>query len=263
VTDAVDIGGCRIAYRVSGPTDGPGLVLTHSIGWDHSMWVPQIGALQEDYRIVAVDTRGHGGSASPPGPYSLEMLAGDVLAAAQAAGHERFHLAGVSMGGQIALWVAAHHPELLLSVTAANTAARIGDAAYWNARIDAVRTDGMAALAETVPARFAPGFASAHPAWFASAMDVLLSTDPEGYAGCCAALAVSDLGDALGSIGVPTLLIGGELDASTPASEMERLHAAIVGSRLRILEGAAHIANLDQPSAFTGELSEFLASSAA
>ena len=258
MTDAVDVGGCRIAYRVLGPADGPGLVLTHSIGWDHSMWAPQIEALRADYRIVAVDTRGHGQSGSPPGPYSLEMLAGDVVAAAKAAGLERFHIAGVSMGGQIALWVAAHRPELVLSVTAANTAARIGDAAYWNARIEAVRTDGMAAMRETVPARFAPGFPSAHPDWYASAVEALLSTDPEGYVGCCAALAASDLGGVLGSIGVPTLLIGGELDASTPASDMERLHAAIVGSRLRILEGAAHIANLDQPEVFTEELAKFL-----
>ncbi len=104
VTDAVDVGGCRIAYRVLGPADGPGLVLTHSIGWDHSMWAPQIEALGADYRIVAVDTRGHGQSGSPPGPYSLEMLAGDVLAAAKAAGLERFHhRRGVDGGADRAL----------------------------------------------------------------------------------------------------------------------------------------------------------------
>ncbi len=258
MTDALDVDGCRIAYRALGPVDGPGLVLTHSIGWDHSMWAPQIEALGADYRIVAVDTRGHGQSGSPPGPYSLEMLSGDIVAAAKAAGLARFHIAGVSMGGQIALWVAAHRPELVLSVTAANTAARIGDAAYWKARIEAVRANGMAAMRESVPARFAPGFPSAHPDWYAGAVEALLSTDPEGYVGCCAALAASDLSGVLGSIGVPTLLIGGELDASTPASDMERLHAAIVGSRLRILEGAAHIANLDRPDVFTEELAKFL-----
>jgi 3-oxoadipate enol-lactonase len=260
VTDTVDVGGCRIAYRVSGPTDGPGLLLTHSIGADRSMWSPQIEALAGDYRIVSVDSRGHGESGSPPGPYRLEMLAGDVLGAARAAGLGRFHLAGLSMGGQIAFWVAAHRPELLLSVTAANTAARIAAEDFWNARIEAVRDGGMGAIRETVLARFfSPGFAAAHPDWYARSEEVLLSTDPEGYAACCAALAASDLGGVVNSIRVPTLLIAGELDVATPPAEMERLHTAISGSRLRVLEGAAHISNLDQSEAFTDELAGFLA----
>jgi 3-oxoadipate enol-lactonase len=260
VTDAVTVGGCRIAYEVTGPTDGPGLLLTHSIGADRSMWSPQIEALTGDYRIIAVDSRGHGESGSPPGPYRLEMLAGDVLAAARAAGLGRFHLAGLSMGGQIALWLAAHRPELLLSVTAANTASRIADEDFWNARIEAVRTGGMGAIRETVLARFfSPGFAAVHPDWYARSEEVLLSTDPEGYAGCCAALAASDLGGVVSSIGVPTLLMAGELDVATPAAEMERLHTDISGSRLRVLEGAAHISNLDQSEAFTDELAGFLA----
>jgi 3-oxoadipate enol-lactonase len=259
VIDAVDVDGCRIAYDVTGLTDGPGLVLTHSIGSDRSMWSPQVEALAGDFRIVAVDSRGHGQSDSPPGPYRLKMLAGDVLAAAKAAGMGRFHLAGLSMGGQIALWIAAHHPELLLSVTAACTAARISDEDFWNARIEAVRNGGMAAIRETVLARFfSPGFAAAHPDWYARSEEVLLSSDPEGYAGCCAALAASDLDEVLGSIGVPTLLIGGELDVATPPAELERLHAGIPGSRLRVLEGAAHIANLDRPEVFTQELGGFL-----
>jgi 3-oxoadipate enol-lactonase len=260
VTDAVDVGGCRIAYEVTGPTDGPGLLLTHSIGADRSMWSPQIEALAGDYRIVAVDSRGHGESGSPPGPYLLEMLAGDVLGAARAAGLGRFHLAGLSMGGQIALWVAAHRPELLLSVTAANTAARIADEVFWNARIEAVRTGGMGAIRETVLARFfSPGFAAAHADWYARSEEVLLSTDPKGYTGCCAALAASDLGDVVSSIAVPTLLIAGELDVATPPAEMERLRTAIPGSRLSVLEGAAHISNLDQSEAFTDELAGLLA----
>jgi 3-oxoadipate enol-lactonase len=258
VIDAVDVDGCQIAYEVTGRPDGPGLLLTHSIGSDRSMWAPQIEALAGDYRIVAVDSRGHGASESPPGPYRLEMLAGDIMAAAGAAGLYRFHLAGVSIGGQIALWIAAKHPESLLSVTAANTAARIADRDYWNARIEAVNTGGMGALLETVSARFAPGFASAHPEWLAKAEEVLLSTDPDGYVGCCAALADADLSGLLGSIGVPSLLIGGALDTATPPIEMERLHTAIPGSRLRVLEGAAHIANLDQPEVFTEELAKFI-----
>jgi 3-oxoadipate enol-lactonase len=118
----------------------------------------------------------------------------------------------------------------------------------------------MGAIRETVLARFfSPGFAAAHPDWYARSEEVLLSTDPEGYAGCCAALARSDLGGAVSSIGVPTLLIAGELDVATPPAEMERLHTAIPESRLRVLEGAAHISNLDQSEAFTDELAGFLA----
>jgi 3-oxoadipate enol-lactonase len=259
VIDAVDVDGCRIAYEVTGRADEPALVLTHSIGADRSMWSPQIEVLAGKYRIVAVDSRGHGRSDSPPGPYRLEALAGDILAAAEAAGLGRFHLAGLSMGGQIALWAAAYRPELLLSVTAANTAARIADEEFWNARIEAVRNGGMAAIRETVLARFfSPGFRAAHPDWYGRSEEVLLATDPEGYAGCCAALAASDLGDVVRSIGVPTLLIGGELDVATAPAGMERLHTAIPGSRFRVLEGAAHISNLDRPEVFTEELGGFL-----
>jgi 3-oxoadipate enol-lactonase len=252
--------GTELGFEVRGADDAPALVFAHSLGADRSMWRPQVEALENRYRIVLVDFRGHGRSAAPEGPYSIALLGDDVLRIADAAGAATFHFCGISLGGITGLWLAVHHPERVLSLVAANTAARIGSVESWEERVAAVRTGGTDSIREAVIGRwFAPGFMDGHPDWFAQASRVFSATDPAGYIGCCGALAVADLRAEVPAITAPVLVVGGSLDQATPPADAEWLHGAIAGSELTMLDGAAHLSNLDHADEFTQRLTRFLA----
>lgn len=242
-----------------GPAGAPGVVFLHSLGSDLSMWRAQARALSDAFRVVRLDARGHGGSPAPPGPYTVADLGADVLAVADANGLDRFHVVGSSLGGLTALWLAVHHGDRLLSLTAANTAAKVGDAGFWQARADAVRDVGLAGIRDDVVARFfADGFAERHPDVLAEALEAFEGADPEGYIACCAALETADLRDRVCRITVPTLVVGGDGDLATPPAEAQWLHHQIVDSRLEIIRDAAHLSNLDRPDLFTAVLRRHL-----
>jgi 3-oxoadipate enol-lactonase len=144
-------------------------------------------------------------------------------------------------------------------LTLSNTAARIGAPELWDERIQIARSQGMDALVDGVIARwFSADFADRRPEQFAQARVTLLATDPNGYAGVCAAIRDSDLRDTVGSINVPTLVIGGTADQATPIEHARWLHEQIAGSRLVELD-AAHLSNLDRDAEFTAALEIFLA----
>lgn len=241
-----------MAYIVEGPPDAPAVVFLHSLGSNASMWRPQAEALAGAYRVVRIDTRGHGDSPSPTGTAAVDDLGRDVIEVADAEGLDTFHLVGLSLGGLTSLWVALHHAARLRSLTAANTAARVANGEFWQARIDAVREQGLAGICDAVVGRFfGDGFAEDHPDWYAEARDAFVSCDPEGYIACCGALADTDLRDDVGRIDVPTLVVGGDQDVATPPADALWLQAHIDDSRLAVLPRAAHLSNLDQPGLFT------------
>ena len=247
-------------WAARGPSDGEAVVLLHSLGSDRGMWQPQARSLEAEYQVVMPDLRGHGGSEARSGPYTLETLGADLLAVADGAGLDRFHLVGISLGGQIALWAAINHPNRLRSVVLSNTAARIGTSEGWHERIALVRDRGLAGISQAVVGRwFADGFQERHPDCFAQAMKVFESTDPEGYIGCCHALADADLRDVVEKVAVPTLVIGGERDVSTPPEDVRWLHERISGSRLDIRPGLAHLPNLEAPEEYAEIISNWLA----
>lgn len=251
--------GTRIAYETAGRPWRPALVLSHSLGSDHRMWQSQIQTLKSQYFIVAIDNVGHGESDVLPGDYTVADFADAVLAVAAAAELQRFHYCGLSVGGLTGQWLGVHHADRLLSLTLSNTAAKIGTAELWDERITIARTQGMGALVDGVIARwFSAGFAEHHAEQFALARSTLLATDPVGYAGVSAALRDSDLREVVASITVPTLVIGGVSDLSTPIEQARWLHEQIGGSRLVEL-AAAHLSNLDCESEFTEALDRFLA----
>lgn len=255
---AVRSDGCRIAYRVSGPEGAPPVVLLHALGADMGMWEPQREALEAGHRVVRLDLRGHGGSDAPPGPYTVELVAGDVLAVCDEIGLAPFHLCGLSLGGLVALWLAARRPERIRSAAFCNTAPRIGTREIWEERIEAIREGGMEAIREMALSRFFGGaFAAAHPEVVEAAGDTLVSTPMEGYLGCCEALRDADLRPEVPDISIPSLVVGGRHDVSTPPEEAHRLHERIPGSELVVLE-TGHLSNLEQPEAFNRALLSFL-----
>lgn len=246
-----------LAVQLSGPPDAPALVLLPSLGSDRQMWRPQVAALATTRQVAAVELWGHGASPTPPGPHTLAAMGAQVLSALDEAGIGQFDLAGISLGGQLALWLAARHPDRVRRLVAGATAARIGSTEGWDARISAVRDGGMAAIADLALSRLFSD--RCDPETFAEARSVLLSVDPEGYTACCAALRDADLTDALPTITAPTLLVAGSLDPSTPPAALHHIAGLVPGARVQELE-AGHLLNLEAPAAFTAALRAHLES---
>ncbi len=252
--------GVRLAYRIDGQDDTPTLVLVNSLGTDLRTWEPQVALLSRDLRIVRYDSRGHGASDVPDGPYAIKQLGLDLLALLDTLQIERAHICGLSLGGMVALWFAAHNPDRVARAVFANTAARIGTEEIWEARIDAVRKGGMAAVRDAVLARFlSEKFRQQHPERTQQVAEMIEAINPIGYIGSCAALLDADLRGMVSAIHSPSLILAGELDASTPPAQSGELHTAIAGSQLVILHGAAHLSNVEQPEAFSKYMLSFLA----
>ena len=223
------------------------LVLVNSVGADLRMWQPQIGALSQNFRVVRFDARGHGRSSTPAGPYSIDRLGRDLLALLDHLRIPQAHICGISLGGLTALWLAAYHPERVGRVILANTAARIGTVEGWNARIDAVRAGGMAAVATVLARFFSAAFRASHAEEIRAVGDMVAAIDPIGYIGACAALRDADLRAIAPSIRTPALIVAAGLDEATPPSQGAELHAAIAGSALVVLPGAGHLSNISSP----------------
>jgi 3-oxoadipate enol-lactonase/4-carboxymuconolactone decarboxylase len=249
----------RIFYRLQGNAGRPVLILSHSIGTDHSMWDLQVADLLPHFLVLRYDTRGHGASDAPAGEYSVEMLGSDILGLADALGISQFAFCGLSMGGAIGQWVAAHAAERITHLVLANTSPQFVPRANWEARIAAVLKGGMPAIVDVVmPRFFLPETLATNNPNAASIRSVLLGTDPVGYTGCCAALRDLDHRDLLPKIKAPTLVIVGDHDVSTPWSgHGERLVDGISGSKALHLT-AAHLSNIERPRSFTTALLEFL-----
>jgi 3-oxoadipate enol-lactonase len=236
-----------LSFVADGPPDAPALLLGPSLGSTTAMWSPQVPALARTRRVVRFDHRGHGGSPVLPGPYTVEDLGRDVLALLDRLGHDRVHYAGLSLGGMVGMWLAAHAPDRVETLTLICTAAHLPPAQGWLDRAAAVRAGGLPAVADAVLARwFTPVFTEVEPY-----RTMLLSTPVEGYAGCCEAIAALDLRPDLGAIQAPTLVISGALDPATPPELGRQIAAAVPGARFVELAGAAHLASVERAEAVT------------
>jgi 3-oxoadipate enol-lactonase len=234
------------------------LVLAHSLGTDLALWDPQLKALEPGFRVLRYDIRGHGRTGLTPGPYTIAQLGQDVLGLLDALGAERAHFCGLSIGGQIGIWLGARAKRRVDRLALCNTAARIGTREGWDARIEAVRRDGLAGLAPGVLERwFTAAFRARAPESVAAAARMLAATPPDGYAACCAALRDADFHGALAEIEAPTLVIAGRHDSATPPSDGRSLAAGIAGAACVELD-AAHISNVEAAGAFNDELVRFL-----
>jgi 3-oxoadipate enol-lactonase/4-carboxymuconolactone decarboxylase len=249
----------NLYYRLEGAEGQPVVVLSHSLGLDHGMWDAQIEALAPNFRVLRFDTRGHGASSVAPGDYTVEQLARDVVALADALDIPTFAYCGLSLGGMIGMWLAVRSPDRLTHLVLANTTARVSDPPAMEARRKAVLDGGMAAVADTAMSRF---FTAAslerNPPSVASARRTLLATSAVGYAGCCAAIRDMDQRSDLARISVPTLIISGDQDISMPWPEHGQLLASSIAGATVVRLNTAHISNLEKPRQFSATLLRFL-----
>src|SRR5580704_6516318 len=173
-------------YEVAGPHEAPVLVLSHALGTNLTLWDQQVEALRGSFQIIRFDTRGHGKSSAPRGPYTLSFLASDIVSLLDELGVSRAHFCGISMGGLIGQYLAVHHPERIASLVLSNTAAKIGNTEKWDRRIQLVAEAGMPAVFEEVlDGWFSAPFRDLHPPIVESPASALQATAPEGYIGCC------------------------------------------------------------------------------
>ncbi len=254
----VEVGGARIHYEIEGPDGASVLAFSNSLGANYSMWDPQVRELRETFRVLRYDTRGHGQTSAPPGPYSMEQLGEDVLGLLDELQLGRAHFCGLSMGGMIGMWLGIHAPDRLNKLVLCNTGAKIGTEESWRSRIEAVQKGGMKSIASGVMERwFAPGFREKEPTTVARIQKILEGTNREGYLACCAAIRDYDCREQLEKIGASTLIITGAHDPATPAVDGRFIAAHIRGAKYAEFD-AAHLSNIEDRDRFTLELAAFL-----
>jgi 3-oxoadipate enol-lactonase len=250
--------GCQLNVQVEGPERAPVLMLCNSLGTDLHMWDDQVKAITERYRLVRYDRRGHGKSGAPKGPYNMEMLGRDALAVMDGAGVQKVNWCGLSMGGMVGMWLGANAPQRIDRLVLSNTSSYMADKQIWNDRIKTVRAGGLAAIVDgTMERWFTKGFRERAPQAIARMKEMMLKTPLDGYIGCGEAVRDMDHREIIRKIAAPTLIIAGRHDPATTVEAGEFLRDRIPGAKLAVLE-AAHIANVEQPQAYTDTLLGFL-----
>lgn len=234
------------------------MVLSNSLGTDHSLWDFQVAAFSRQRAVWRYDTRGHGDSDKPHGDYSIDRLGKDLVAIIDATGAGRVDLCGISIGGMTALWVALQAPDRVRRIVLANTAAQIGDLGMWSARINTVRAEGLGALADATMTRwFTPEFRAARPEVVAGFHSTIAQSDTDGYAGCCAALRDADLRALVPQVACPALVVVGRHDPATPPAQGRWLAEQVRGAKVVELE-AAHLSNVERSEEFNAAVATFL-----
>lgn len=253
----------NIEYTLSGKADAPTVVLSHSLGCNRYMWDPQLEMLEQNFRVLAFDTRGHGNSEVTDGAYSMDQLADDVIGLVDVLGIEQFHWVGLSMGGMIGQSLGIRYPQRINKLVLCDTLTKQPEGALpvWAERIETAKQRGMEPLAQPTMERwFTANYRDNSPSAVNFIRKQFLATKPSGFISCCQAIMNINYLDRLAEIELPTLVIVGESDGATPVSASQVIHENIKGSQLEIIPVAAHLSNMEQPEVFNRILGDFLSS---
>ncbi|MBD0271896.1 MAG: 4-carboxymuconolactone decarboxylase [Acetobacteraceae bacterium] len=247
----VELDGLAVHVQADGPPGDEPVLMLHSLGTNLHVWDPQAAALARAHRVIRPDLRGHGLTEAPPGDYTMERLARDALDLLDALSVRRAHVCGVSIGGRIAVEMAAAAPDRVASLVLCDTALEFRPPEMWQQRMDAVAKGGMAAVADAVMERWVldQSLPSSR-----GLRRMLLRTDPAGYAGCAAALRDTRASDVDGRVACPATVVVGDKDASTPPSAARAVQDAIPGSEMVTIADAAHIPNFEREADVTRAL---------
>lgn len=255
----VRVNGVVLHYDVRGPENGPVVAFANSLGTDFRIWEDVASALDDRYRLLFYDKRGHGLSQATPPPYSIEDHTADLSALLDHLGIDRAAVVGLSVGGQIAQSIAASRPDLVSALVLCDTAHKIGNAEMWKTRLEAVEEKGVAAIADQIMERWftAPYRGADNPA-FEGYKAMLTRTTVEGYLGTCAALRDADLTQSTAALRVPTLVLVGDQDGSTPPDLVKTTADLIEGARFEIVADAGHLPCIEKPEATARLIGDFL-----
>lgn len=259
----LQVDGAGLRFRIDGPRRAPVLVLSNSLGTTLELWDAQVPRLSAFFQVLRYDHRGHGGSTAPRSPYEIADLGGDLLGLLDALDVDQAAVCGISLGGMVAMWLAAHHPARVASIVVACSAPELGPTTSWQDRAAGVRRDGLAPLLPNLLERWlTPEVRERRPDLVAGVARMLERCDAEGYAACCEAIGEMDLRPVLGDIRAPSLVIGGAHDPVTPPATQLAL-AERLAAGLLVLPASSHLANLSEPDAFTEAVLSHVAGSPA
>ncbi len=249
----------KMAYQIDGPENGPPIFLSNSLMSSLEMWDRTLPALTDRYRVIRYDTRGHGQSEVTPGPYSIALLAEDLVALMNALGIKKAHFAGLSMGGMICQYIGANYPESVLSLSLCDTASEMPPRSMWEERFAIARSQGIAGLVDgTIKRWFLNDFIEREPDQIERVRKMILATPVEGYLGCASAVRDMAQSTILLKIKAPTLILLGRQDPACTYEQSTVLHRLIPHSSLIAIDQAAHLSNIEKPTEFNHALRGFL-----
>ncbi len=257
------INGIEFNYKVTG--NGTPLVLIHGHPFDHTMWYPQVVDFSDSYQVITPDLRGYGKSGMPlNADTKFEDYATDILRLMDFLNIESFHLAGLSMGGQIIMEIFRQAPDRIKSLIFADTFAGLDTSEVKQGRYDTatrLENKGMDAYADEVIFKMIkPSHVSSMPDVAEHIIKMMKATLPIGAATALRARAerINYLTDVLPKINIPSLVIVGRDDEYTPVAKAEELQENLINCKLLIIEDAGHMPNLEHPDAFNKAVLDFL-----
>jgi 3-oxoadipate enol-lactonase len=250
--------GVEFNVTLDGPENAPALMLSNSLGTNLHMWDWQVPELTKHFRVIRYDSRGHGKSGAPDGPYSIDEFGRDALAIMDALELDQVHWMGLSKGGMIGQWLLTHAPERIGRAVLANTGSHMPPPDLWNQRIRTAMDKGMEELTPGVIERwFTPEFRAREPETVEKIVRMLHTTPAQGYAGSCSAIRDMDQRESIRSVSNPVLVVVGSRDPATPPEMGKHIADTIRGARIVTLE-AAHLSNIEQAEAFNQAVIDFL-----
>lgn len=258
---SIRVGDIQLAYTDTGL--GQPVVLLHGYPFNRSLWNEQVSALSNSFRVITPDLRGLGESEATEGPATMNRMAQDVALLLDHLDVSRAVVGGLSMGGYVALAFYKQFPSRVRSLVLADTRAQADNEEGKQTRLqqaDKALAEGMAGIADSMlPKLLTPETVSKRPDLVKRVRDMMLKTKPEGAAGALLGMAErDDQTSLLSQISCPTLIMVGREDPITPVADSEKMHREIAGSRLVVLENAAHVSNLERTDQFNDELLRFL-----
>lgn len=256
------INGIEMNYDVSGRPDAQVVVLHHPLATNLATWDALTAALEPTYRVIRMDARGHGQTEAPEGPYALETLAADIVGLLDHLGIDRAHFLGLSMGGMVGQYLGFLHPDRFQSLCLVSTTSAVPSQAVplWDERIRVAATGDLSSLVDGAIARWVvPDTMTSKPEVVARLKEMMLSTPPKGYAGWCHAIRDLNITERLREIKLPTRVIVGAEDPSTPPAAAKVIHREIAGSELIVIPGVSHMLHAEAPESFHPHVLSFLA----
>ncbi len=240
----------QLHYEWAGDERRPVVLFSNSLGTILRMWDAQVQAFTKHFRLLRYDTRGHGQSTVTPGPYSIEQLSGDVIRLLDTLQLDRVYFCGLSMGGSTGMLLGANAPERFHKIALCNTSPKFGTPETWGARIKAVQTGGMKAVADGVIERWlTPSFRVSHRDETQGVLAMLETANPQGYIANCEAVRDADMRATLAKIRVPCLVVAGTHDPSATLADGQQLQQSIPGAQYVELP-AAHLSNIEARDEF-------------
>ncbi len=253
----------NIHFTDTGNVEGQPVIFSNSLGTDFRIWGEMIYAMKNqgaaDFRFIRYDKRGHGLSDAPNAPYEMVDHARDLVALMDYLNVHNAIIIGLSVGGMITQFTAAQIPDRIRAIVLSNTGHLIGTRQLWDSRMELIRLNGIASISDDIMNRwFSEEFRINNPAKLAAYRNMVERTPKDGYLGACAAIRDCDLTNAVKSINLPTLLVGGSNDGATPPDLMASTHKLIRNSRLEIIEGPGHLPCVEVPEKTAGIIMDFL-----